>query len=72
MLKQCGDDLSRDNVMKQAANLQNLALGMLLPGVLVNTSSTDFAPIKQQQLARFNGERWERFGPVMNGALGGS
>jgi branched-chain amino acid transport system substrate-binding protein len=72
VLKQCGDDLSRDNVMKQAANLKDLALGMLLPGVLVSTSPTDFAPIKQQQLARFNGERWERFGPVMNGALGGS
>ena len=72
VLKQCGDDLSRDNVMKQAANLKGLALGMLLPGVLVTTSPTDFAPIKQQQLARFNGERWERFGPVMNGALGGS
>jgi branched-chain amino acid transport system substrate-binding protein len=72
VLKQCGDDLSRENVMKQAANLKDLALGMLLPGVVVNTSPTDFAPIEQQQLARFNGERWERFGPVMNGAIGGS
>jgi branched-chain amino acid transport system substrate-binding protein len=72
VLKQCGDDLSRDNVMKQAANLKDLALGMLLPGVVINTSPTDFAPIEQQQLARFNGERWERFGPVMNGAMGGS
>jgi branched-chain amino acid transport system substrate-binding protein len=72
VLKQCGDDLSRENVMKQAANLKDLALGMLLPGVVINTSPTDFAPIKQQQLARFNGERWERFGPVMNGAIGGS
>jgi branched-chain amino acid transport system substrate-binding protein len=72
VLKQCGDDLSRDNVMKQAANLKDLALGMLLPGVLINTSPTDFAPIKQQQLARFNGVRWERFGPIMNGAIGGS
>jgi branched-chain amino acid transport system substrate-binding protein len=72
VLKQCGDDLSRENVMKQAANLKDLALGMLLPGVVINTSPTDFAPIEQQQLARFNGERWERFGPVMNGAIGGS
>jgi branched-chain amino acid transport system substrate-binding protein len=72
VLKQCGDDLSRDNVMKQAANLKDLALGMLLPGVVINTSPTDFAPIKQQQLARFNGVRWERFGPIMNGAIGGS
>jgi branched-chain amino acid transport system substrate-binding protein len=72
VLKQCGDDLSRDNIMKQAANLKDLALGMLLPGVVINTSPTDFAPIEQQQLARFNGERWERFGPVMNGSIGGS
>jgi branched-chain amino acid transport system substrate-binding protein len=72
VLKQCGDDLSRENVMKQAANLKDLALGMLLPGVVINTSPTDFAPIEQQQLARFNGVRWERFGPVMNGAIGGS
>jgi branched-chain amino acid transport system substrate-binding protein len=72
VLKQCGDDLSRENVMKQAANLKDLALGMLLPGVVINTSPTDFAPLEQQQLARFNGQRWERFGPVMNGAIGGS
>jgi branched-chain amino acid transport system substrate-binding protein len=72
VLKQCGDDLSRDNVMKQAANLKDLGLGMLLPGVVINTSPTDFAPIKQQQLGRFNGVSWERFGPVMNGAIGGS
>ena len=72
VLKQCGDDLSRENVMKQAANLKDLSLGMLLPGVVINTSPTDFAPLEQQQLARFNGERWERFGPVMNGAIGGS
>jgi branched-chain amino acid transport system substrate-binding protein len=72
VLKQCGDDLSRENVMRQAANLKDLALGMLLPGVAINTSPTDFAPIKQQQLGRFNGEDWERFGPVMNGAIGGS
>ena len=72
VLKQCGDDLSRENVMKQAANLKDLSLGMLLPGVVIDTSPTDFAPIEQQQLARFNGERWERFGPVMNGTLGGS
>jgi branched-chain amino acid transport system substrate-binding protein len=72
VLKQCGDDLSRENVMRQAANLKDLGLGMLLPGVTINTSPTDFAPIKQQQLGRFNGEDWERFGPVMNGAIGGS
>ncbi len=71
VLKQCGDDLSRENVMKQAANLKDLKLGMLLPGVVINTSPTDYAPIEQLQMQRFNGERWELFGTVMSGALGG-
>ena len=72
VLKQCGDDLTRENVMKEAANLKDLRLGMLLPGITINTSPTDFAPIQQLQMQRFNGERWELFGPVMNGALGSS
>jgi len=72
VLRQCGDDLTRENVMKQAANLKDLHLGMLLPGVVINTSPTNFAPLQQQQMMRFNGERWERFGPVMSGALGGT
>jgi branched-chain amino acid transport system substrate-binding protein len=67
-LKQCGDDLTRENVMKQAANLKDLQLGMLLPGITINTSPTDFAPIKQMQMEKFNGERWELFGPVLTGA----
>jgi branched-chain amino acid transport system substrate-binding protein len=67
VLKQCGDDLTRENVMKQAANLKNFTLPMLLPGVTINTSPTDYAPIKQVQMARFDGERWERFGPVISG-----
>jgi branched-chain amino acid transport system substrate-binding protein len=71
-LKQCGDDLTRENVMKQAANLNNLQLGMLLPGIAINTSPTDFAPIKQMQMEKFNGERWELFGPVLTGAGGAS
>jgi branched-chain amino acid transport system substrate-binding protein len=58
--------------MNQAANLHALALPMLLPGITVNTSPTDFAPIKQLQMMRFTGERWERFGPIIDGALGGS
>jgi branched-chain amino acid transport system substrate-binding protein len=58
--------------MKQAANLKDLRLGLLLPGIAINTSPTDFAPIKQMQMMRFNGERWELFGPVMSGALGGT
>jgi branched-chain amino acid transport system substrate-binding protein len=66
VIKQCGDDLSRENVMKQAANLKDVELGMLLPGVRINTSPTDFAPIKQLQILRFNGERYERIGPVMS------
>jgi branched-chain amino acid transport system substrate-binding protein len=71
-LKQCGDDLTRENVMKQAANLKNLQLGMLLPGITINTSPTDFAPIKQMQMEKFNGERWELFGPVFSGPGGAS
>jgi branched-chain amino acid transport system substrate-binding protein len=70
MLKQCGDDLTRENVMKQAANLHNLALPMLLPGIVVNTSPTNFAPIKQAQMRRFDGERYVPFGPVLSGAVG--
>jgi branched-chain amino acid transport system substrate-binding protein len=70
MLKQCGDDLSRENVMKQAANLQNLELPMLLPGIAINTSETNFAPIRQAQMRRFDGERYVPFGPVLTGAIG--
>ena len=64
VLKQCGDELTRENVMKQAANLQNLELPMLLPGVRINTSATDYDPIKQLQLMRFDGRQWVRFGEV--------
>ena len=71
VLKQCGDNLTRENVMKQAANLKNLELGGLLPGVKVNTSPTDFAPISQVQLMRFKGETWELFGEIMSGDVGG-
>jgi branched-chain amino acid transport system substrate-binding protein len=72
VLQQCGDDLTREHIMNQAANLHALALPMLLPGITVNTSPTDFAPIKQLQMMRFTGDRWERFGPIIDGALGGS
>ena len=71
VLKQCGDDLTRANVMKQAASLKDLELGGLLPGVKVNTSPTDFAPISQLQLMKFKGDTWERFGDVMNGEAAG-
>jgi branched-chain amino acid transport system substrate-binding protein len=71
VLKQCGDDLTRANVMKQAASIKDLQLGGLLPGVKVNTSAGDFAPISQLQLMKFKGETWERFGEVMSGDVGG-
>jgi len=69
VLKACGDELTRANVMEQAANLHELSLPMLLPGITINTSPTDFAPIKQVQLARFDGERWQLFGSVISSAL---
>jgi branched-chain amino acid transport system substrate-binding protein len=72
VLKQCGDDLTRENVMKQAANLKNFQLGMLLAGIAVDTSPTDFAPIEQMQMGRFSGETWQLFGPVISGKLGGT
>jgi branched-chain amino acid transport system substrate-binding protein len=72
VLKLCGDDLTRANVMRVAANLHDLALPMLLPGITINTSPTDFAPIKQMQMVRFTGERWQLFGPVMSGGPGGT
>ena len=70
MLKQCGDDLSRENVMTQAASLHNLELPMLLPGIAINTSATNFGPIKQAQMRRFDGERYVPFGPVLTGTIG--
>ena len=66
VLKQCGNDLSRDNVMKQAASLKNLSLGMLLPRITINTGPTDFFPIEQMRLLRFDGERWAGFGEIMD------
>jgi branched-chain amino acid transport system substrate-binding protein len=66
VLKQCGQDLSRANVMKQAASIKDLSLPMLLPGIKINTSATDFYPIEQEQLAKFDGERWVLFGNVMS------
>src|SRR5437762_1634948 len=64
VLKQCGKDLSRENIMRQAASIKDLALPLLLPGIKVNTSPTDFYPIEQEQLAKFDGERWVLFGEV--------
>jgi branched-chain amino acid transport system substrate-binding protein len=70
VLKQCGDNLTRENVMKQAANLKDLQQDLFLPGIKANTSATDFYPIDQNQMMKFTGERWEYFGPVMTGATG--
>jgi ABC-type branched-subunit amino acid transport system substrate-binding protein len=64
VLKQCGTDVSRANVMKQAASIKNLSLPMLLPGVKVNTGPKDYYPIEQMQLAKFDGERWALFGEI--------
>ncbi|OKO85683.1 branched-chain amino acid ABC transporter substrate-binding protein [Bradyrhizobium sp. NAS80.1] len=71
VLKQCGDDLTRANVMKQAANMQDYVVAGLLPGVKINTSPTDFAPISQLQLQRLKGDTWELFGDVISGDVGG-
>ena len=68
VLKMSGDDLTRENVMKQAANLHSLQLPMLLPGITVSTSGDDFAPIKQMQLQKFDGTTWKLFGDVVSGS----
>ena len=70
VLKNCGDDLTRANVMKQAASLKGVVHPLLLPGMSINTSDKDFYPIKQMQMEKFNGERWELFGPIMSGDVG--
>jgi branched-chain amino acid transport system substrate-binding protein len=64
VLKQCGNDLSRANIIKQAASIKDLSLPLLLPGIKINTSATDYAPIEQEQLAKFDGERWVLFGEL--------
>jgi branched-chain amino acid transport system substrate-binding protein len=71
VLRACGDDLTRENVMKQAANIKDLELDGLLPGIKINTSATDFAPISQRQMIRFKGETWERFGEIIDADVGG-
>jgi ABC-type branched-subunit amino acid transport system substrate-binding protein len=70
VLKACGDNLTRENIMRQAASIRGLTQEGLLPGVTINTSATDFAPIKQMQLKKFRGERWELFGDVVSSEVG--
>ena len=70
VLKQCGDELTRENVMRQAANLQDFELGLLLPGIKINTNPNDYFPLEQMQMSRFNGEHGVLFGPVISGEIG--
>jgi branched-chain amino acid transport system substrate-binding protein len=65
-LKQCGNDLTRENVMRQAANLKNVELPMLLPGIKINTSPTDFFPFEQLQMQKFDGKEWKTFGEIID------
>jgi branched-chain amino acid transport system substrate-binding protein len=67
VLEQCGGDFSRENIMKQATNIRNLEVPMLLPGIIVNTSPTDYHTIRALQLARWDGKSWVRFGDVIEG-----
>ncbi|HVH77366.1 MAG TPA: ABC transporter substrate-binding protein [Stellaceae bacterium] len=69
-LKQCGNNLTRENVMRQAANLHNFELPMLQPGIKINTSPTDFGPIKQVRMERFDGQRFDGFGPLLGSPVG--
>jgi branched-chain amino acid transport system substrate-binding protein len=71
VLKNCGDDLTRANIMKQAASIKNLELGGFLPGVKINTSATDFAPLSQLQLMKLQGNTWSRFGDIISADVGG-
>jgi ABC-type branched-subunit amino acid transport system substrate-binding protein len=68
ILQQCGDDLTRENIMKQATSLKNVTGGLALPGMVTNTSPTDYRINKQMQMMKFNGERWELFGPIIEDA----
>ncbi len=65
VLKQCGDDLTRENIMKQATNLKNVQLDLSLPGITGSTTPDDYRVNKQLQMMKFNGERWELFGPII-------
>jgi branched-chain amino acid transport system substrate-binding protein len=69
VLQMCGDDLTRENVMRQAASLKDFEPDTLLPGIKINTSPTDYAPIKQLQMMRFKGEKWDPFGDIISGGL---
>jgi len=67
LLNACGDELTRENLMRQATHLKDLRVPMLLPGITLSTSPTDYSPIKQMQLKRFDGTRWVTFGEIIGG-----
>ncbi|UWU93834.1 ABC transporter substrate-binding protein [Bradyrhizobium sp. CB1015] len=71
VLKKCGDNLTRENVMKQAASLKDFRTEVLLPGIKINTGPNDFAPISSLQLMKFKGEKWDLFGDVISADAGG-
>jgi branched-chain amino acid transport system substrate-binding protein len=71
VLRQAGDDLTRENILKQAQSLKDVKLDMLLPGITLNTSATDYYPIEQMQLIKFEGQRWVTFGEIIKGEIGG-
>jgi ABC-type branched-subunit amino acid transport system substrate-binding protein len=71
VLRKCGDNLTRENIMKQAADLKDFRTEVLLPGIKINTSPTDFAPLSQLQLMKFKGEKWELFGDIISADVGG-
>jgi branched-chain amino acid transport system substrate-binding protein len=69
VLRQCGQDASRENIMRQAANLKDVEIATLLPGIKLNSSPTNSRPIRQMQLQRFNGKTYDRFGTLMSGEV---
>jgi len=71
VLKQCGDTLTRENVMKQAASLKDFEPDTLIPGIKINTGPNDFAPIEQSKMMQFKGGKWELFGDIINAETGG-
>ncbi len=70
VLRRCGDDLTHENIMRQAADLKGCEVDVLLPGIRLNTSPTDYYPVEQMQMRQFDGQKWRLFGPVIDGKIG--
>ena len=68
VLRRCGDELTRENLLRHVTDIKDLQLPMMLPGIRINTGPKDYLPVKQVQLVRFDGERWARFGEIVSGA----